>query len=77
MLKEHLRSYYRNWAHMDIPALGGKTPRQAMKTNDGREMGEALLLDFERRAGHQPGLDQEIFDELRTTLGIGQPQTRA
>ena len=72
LLKEHLRSYYQQWADMEVPALGGKTPRQAMKTNDGREMVEALLLDFERRAGQQPGLGQEIFDELRATLGIGQ-----
>lgn len=77
MLKEHLRSYYRQWVDMEIPALGGKTPRQAMKTRDGREMVDALLLDFERQAGHQPGLDQEIFDELRATLRIGQVQTRA
>ncbi len=77
MLKEHLRSHYRLWADMDIPALGDKTPRQAMKTKDGREMVEALLRDFERRVGHQPGLDQEIFDELRATLGIGQAKTRA
>jgi hypothetical protein len=77
MLKEHLRSYYRQWVDMDIPALGGNTPRQAMKTKDGREMVEALLRDFERRVGHQPGLDQEIFDELRATLAIGKAQTRA
>ncbi len=76
MLKEQLRSYYRQWVDMDVPALGGKTPKQAMKTKDGREMVEALLLDFERRAGHQPGLDQDIFDELRATLGIGQAQTK-
>ncbi len=40
-------------------------------------MVEALLLDFERQAGHQPGLDLEILDELRATLGIGQVQTSA
>jgi hypothetical protein len=77
VLKEHLRSYYRRWVDMDVPALGGRTPKQAMKTKNGREMVEALLLDFERRAEHQPGLDQEVFDELRATLGIGQAQTRA
>ncbi len=72
---EHLRSHYRHWADMDIPALGGKAPRQAMRTKDGRELVEALLRDFERRVAHQPGLDQEIFDELRASLGIGRAQT--
>ncbi len=46
-----------------------------MRTKDGRELVEALLRDFERRVAHQPGLDQEIFDELRASLGIGRAQT--
>lgn len=57
---------------MEIPALTGKTPRQAVKSRDGREMVEALILDLEQRAGLQPGLDQEILSELRATLGLSQ-----
>lgn len=57
---------------MEIPALTGKTPRQAVKSRDGREMVEALILDLEQRAGQQPGLDQEILSELRATLGLSQ-----
>jgi hypothetical protein len=55
---------------MDIPALNGKTPRQATRTRDGRELLEALLLDFERRAGTAPGMDEEVTRELRSTLGL-------
>ena len=70
MLKEHLRAHYRAWPDMKLPALKGKTPRQAMKTRDGREMVEALLLDIDGRRGRQAGLDEDIIAELRTTLGL-------
>jgi hypothetical protein len=34
------------WPSIKLPALGGKTPLQAVKNSDGREMVEALLADF-------------------------------
>jgi hypothetical protein len=55
---------------MDIPALNGNTPRQAARTRDGRELLEAVLLDFERKAGITPGMDEEVIRELRSTLGL-------
>jgi hypothetical protein len=36
------------WVHKKIPALGGRTPLQAVKDPDGREMVESLLLGWER-----------------------------
>ena len=71
MIAEHLRAHYRAWPKMKLPALHGKTPLQAMKTPEGREMVEALLLDLEQKAGTGPGLDPEILVELRATLGAG------
>jgi hypothetical protein len=38
-----------SWVHQKIPALGGRTPLQAVRDPDGKEMVEALLLDWERR----------------------------
>jgi hypothetical protein len=70
VIKAHLRAHYRAWPDMELPALNGKTPRQAVKTGDGRELVEALLLDFERRASRQTGFDEEVLKELRSTLGI-------
>ncbi len=69
---EYLRDYYRAWPDMKVPALNGRTPRQAMRTRDGREMVEALLLDLERRGDTAGGVDQSIMAELRATL---QPAT--
>ncbi len=71
LVAEHLQTHYRAWPNMKLPALKGKTPMQAMKTPEGREMVEALLLDLERRADLGPQLDAEILAELRTTLGAG------
>ncbi len=68
MLKEHLRAHYREWPRMKLPALKGKTPVHAMKTAEGREMVEALLLDLERREAAGSGIDQEILSELRAAL---------
>jgi hypothetical protein len=36
------------WVHQKIPALGGRTPLEAVRDPDGKEMVEALLLGWER-----------------------------
>ena len=37
--------HWESWVDQNIPALGGKSPRDAVKTADGREAVEALLQD--------------------------------
>jgi hypothetical protein len=44
ILQEQLES----WVKEKIPALGGRTPLQAVKDRNGREMVEALVVDYER-----------------------------
>ena len=54
-----------------LPALNGKTPLQAVKTRDGKEMVEALLMKFERSGkDSNPPLDPAIIAELRERLGL-------
>ena len=48
VLAETMRTHWEGWVDMEIPALGNRTPREAVRTADGREAVEALLLDFER-----------------------------
>jgi len=43
-IHEHV---YRNWADEPIPALGDMTPRQAVRTPEGRERVARLLKDYE------------------------------
>jgi hypothetical protein len=44
-----------SWVYKRIPALGGRTPMDAVKDPDGREIVEALLLDWERGNDVAPG----------------------
>ncbi|HLQ39035.1 MAG TPA: MbcA/ParS/Xre antitoxin family protein, partial [Planctomycetota bacterium] len=39
----HMRAHYRRWLDEPIPALGGKTPRQAVKTADGQRKVARLI----------------------------------
>lgn len=70
-LTEMLRQHYRDWPSQKLPALKGKTPLQAVKTRDGREMVEALIVELERDIGtpNMP-IDESIITELRERLGL-------
>jgi len=70
-LQQMLRDYYHDWPHQAVPALHGLTPLEAMQTQDGPEMVEALLLQIERYGQQQQQpLDPAILAELRATLGL-------
>lgn len=75
-IAEYLRQHYRKWPEEKLPALNGKTPLQAVKTRDGKEMVEALLMEIERgtRSSNMPLPDDlitSLIDELRERLGLG------
>ncbi len=76
-VQEHLRQMiagnWQSWMDEKIPALGGKTPRKAVRSADGREMVEALLLDAERHTGHEGQLKEAelaAIKEVRLELGL-------
>lgn len=71
-LAEIMQSHYAQWIDEKIPALQNKTPREASKIKEGREMIEALLLDFEQRTEThpQPGVSRETFQRIREKLGM-------
>jgi hypothetical protein len=48
-LQAMMQKQIENWVHEKIPALGGRTPMQAVRDPDGKEMVEALLLQWERQ----------------------------
>lgn len=72
LLAEELRRHYREWPDMKLPGLGNKTPRQAVKNRDGRELVEGILLKMARDAENLPGFDPAIVQELRLALGLTQ-----
>ena len=68
--KDLARRHWEKWLQTRVPALGNKTPRQAMRTAGGRERLEALLAQFERDAeGSQQSASADV-DFLRSALGL-------
>jgi hypothetical protein len=53
-LSEIIGRHWEAWIDQEIPALAGKTPKEAVQTPDGREAVEALLKDAERHRGQDP-----------------------
>jgi tetratricopeptide (TPR) repeat protein len=67
------REHYATWADEPLPALDGKTPRQAVKTDQGRQAVENLLRMMENgeerlRKEGGPAFD---FTPIRQDLGLG------
>jgi len=71
-IQEKVQKQVEAWAYEKIPALGGRTPMQAVGDPDGREIVEALLLDWERRVDegvYQPGIRPD-FNVVRKLLKL-------
>jgi hypothetical protein len=68
-LAEMQRRHYESWPGIPLPALNGRTPLDAVKDPDGREMVEALLSQFERDDGAMP-TPRDVFSTLRARLGL-------
>ncbi|MBN1843833.1 MAG: SEC-C domain-containing protein [Deltaproteobacteria bacterium] len=75
-ITEMLQKHWQGWVDTEVPALGGKTPRQAAKTPDGRESVEALLLDAERSMADDKimgAVGLSAIEEVRGRLGLDEP----
>jgi hypothetical protein len=73
-MAEIMRNHYRAWVDEKLPALRGRTPREAVRDADGREAVAALILELERDGARmRPPLDPAIVQELRETLGLAAP----
>ncbi|MEP7262427.1 MAG: SEC-C metal-binding domain-containing protein [Usitatibacter sp.] len=71
LLDEHMRRYYDEWVNERIPALGNRTPLQAVRTRAGKEAVESLVLQLERDGQvMKPPLDAAIVTRLRERLGL-------
>ena len=69
-LLEFKQRYYTDWLDQPIPMLGGKTPRQAVRTARGREQVDALLKTIENgEARLAPGARLDLRP-MRRELGL-------
>ena len=72
-IEQVLRRTYANWSDETIPALGGKTPRQAIATATGRERVRGLLRSYEageRNQAAQQGRREISYAFLWEALGL-------
>ncbi|MBW1785146.1 MAG: SEC-C domain-containing protein [Deltaproteobacteria bacterium] len=75
-MQQLMADTWKGWIDEKILALGMKTPRQAVKTADGRESVEALLLDGERHMNRDKNMkdcSSAIMEEMRRDLGLDRP----
>ncbi len=68
--------HYRRWLDEPIPALGGRTPREAARLRDGRPRLVALLQQFENLSARQRLAGQPAYDFgwMWAELGLKRPR---
>ncbi|MGK7313366.1 MAG: hypothetical protein ACN0LA_14120 [Candidatus Longimicrobiales bacterium M2_2A_002] len=70
-LREITARHYEAWIHEPIPALGGRSPIEAVQDRSGREKVEALITSIERDGRNMdPPLDQAVIRQMRERLGL-------
>jgi hypothetical protein len=70
VMAEALRAYYARWPDTPVPALSGKTPRQAVKTRAGKRKVEQLLCEIEKSTLAMPGGEAMDFSGIREQLEL-------
>jgi hypothetical protein len=68
---EMLEAHWEHWVEKPIPILGNRTPMDAVKDRDGREVVESLVFQGERyaRSGNLPP-HEHVFQRVRERLGL-------
>ncbi|MBU1966314.1 MAG: SEC-C domain-containing protein, partial [Proteobacteria bacterium] len=76
MLVSVMQKYMSAWPDQEIPALGGKTPREAVATKAGREKVLDLIKDMENGEARKKRAGEPFIDlgPLRRELGIGRDE---
>jgi hypothetical protein len=70
VLREHKARYYGDWADQTIPALDGRTPREASREPEGRGRLDALIKEMESMESRLPVAEQYDFQVLRQLLSL-------
>ena len=71
MMAEASRQHWESWFDLPIPALNDMTPREAARTEDGRDLLESLLLFYENtQADSSENILRADIAGLRRELGM-------
>jgi hypothetical protein len=75
-ISEMMATHWEHWVSQPLPILGNRTPMDAVKDPDGREIVESLVIQAERN-GRSPDLqtDENVFRRLRVRLGLAGGQS--
>ncbi len=72
-IREIMAKHYENWVDEAIPALGGRSPMEAVQERSGREKVEALIAQIERDGARtDPPLDDAVTRRMRERLGLAE-----
>jgi hypothetical protein len=71
-IEQMMRKHWEAWPDMELPALQGRTPRQAVRDKLGRQQVSALLEDAEKSCWEGDGAmgSLENIDNVRRALGL-------
>lgn len=69
-VRRTVKAHYATWPDVPLPALRGKSPREAARTKAGREKVVALLKTFELDQAKMPEAARFDVRDLYTALGI-------
>jgi hypothetical protein len=72
MMMAYFERHYSSWPDLELPALDGRTPREAVKSAEGRAAVETLLRDFENASAKEKAQGRTAYDfsKLRRELGM-------
>jgi hypothetical protein len=70
-ISEMMTAHWEHWVDQPLPILGNRTPMDAVKDPDAREVVESLIIQAERygRSLAMP-TDEAVFHRLRQRLGL-------
>jgi hypothetical protein len=76
-MQAELQRRVESWIYQKVPALGGRTPLEAVGTPDGKEVVESLLLDWERQTENisDPGFFVPDINAVRRLLKLNPSAT--
>ena len=70
-ISEMMAAHWEHWVDQPLPILGNRTPIDAVKDPDGREVVESLVIQAERDGGSPATpTDEDVFRRLRERLGL-------
>jgi hypothetical protein len=70
IMRDMMRRHYESWIDQPVPALGGKTPRQAARSAKHRAALDLLLREIEHHDARRPAAERVDLSWLRTAVGL-------